>query len=84
MEKVIHDQTSAFLICRNLLYTYQSGFGKNYSSQYCLSFSNDEILKGFDQSLMTGMISIDLQNTFATIDHDILLQNLYAIGFSKH
>ena len=30
------------------------------------------------------MILIDLQKAFDTIDHDILLQNLYAIGFSKH
>ena len=30
------------------------------------------------------MIQIDLQKAFDTIDHDVLLQNLYAIGFSKH
>ena len=33
---------------------------------------------------MTGMILIDLQKAFDTIDHDVLLQELYAIGFSKH
>ena len=33
---------------------------------------------------MTGMILIDLQKTFETIDHDLLLQKLYAIGFLKH
>ena len=32
---------------------------------------------------MTGMILIDLQEAFDTIDHDVLLQKLYAIGFSK-
>ena len=32
---------------------------------------------------MTGMILIDLQKAFDTIDHDVLLQKLYAIGFSK-
>ena len=30
------------------------------------------------------MILTDLQKTFDTIDHDILLPKLYAIGFSKH
>ena len=33
--------------------------------------------------MMTGMILIDLQKAFDTIDHDVLLQKLYAIGFSK-
>ena len=33
---------------------------------------------------MTGMILIDLQKAFDTIDHDVLLQKLYAIGFWKH
>ena len=38
IEKVIHDQTSTFLNSKNLLYNYQSGFHKNHSTDYCLSF----------------------------------------------
>ena len=34
--------------------------------------------------MMTGMILMDLQKAFDTIGHDVLLQKLYAIGFSKH
>ena len=33
---------------------------------------------------MTGIILIDFQKDFDTIDHDKLLQKLYAIGFSNH
>ena len=84
IKKVIHDQTSAFCNPRNLLYNYQSGFRKNYCTDYCLSFLNDKILKGFNQGLVTGMILIDLQKAFDTIDQDILLQKLYANCFSKY
>ena len=83
IEKVIHDQISAFVKSRNLLYNYQSGFRKNHSTDFCLSFLNDKILKGFDQGLITGMVLIGLQKAMI-YDHDILLQYLYAIGFSKH
>ena len=34
--------------------------------------------------MITGMILIDLQKVIDTIDHDVLLQKLYSIGFSKH
>ena len=51
--------------------------------QICFSFLTDKILKGFDKGLLTGMILIDLQKAFDTIDHEILLQKLKAIKFSE-
>ena len=83
IEKIIHDQTSAFLSSRNLLYNCQSGFCKNHSTDFCLYFWNDKNLKSFDQDLITGIILIDLPKAYDTINHDILLKKLYAIGFSK-
>ena len=71
IEKVIHDQTSTFLNSKNLLYTYQSGFRKKHSTDFCFSYLNDKILKGFDKGLMTGMNLIDHQKAFDTIDHDV-------------
>ena len=41
------------------------------------------VSSGFE-GLMTCMILIDSQKAFDTIDHGILLQKIYAIGFSKH
>ena len=46
-------------------------------------FLTDKVLKGFDEGLLTGMILIDLQKAFDTIDHEILLQKLKAIKFSE-
>ena len=47
IEKDMHYQTSTFLNLKNLLYTYQSGFRKKHSTDFCLSYLNDKILKGF-------------------------------------
>ena len=63
-EKSIHEQTSSFLSNNEILYSYQSGFWKNHSTDSCLTFLHDKILMGFDKGLMTGMILTDLQKGF--------------------
>ena len=83
IERVIHDQTNTFLSDEDILYNYQSGFRGNHSTNLCLSFLTDNVLKGFDEGLLTGMILIDLQKAFDTIDHENLLQKLKAIKFSE-
>ena len=83
-ERVVLDQTEEFLSLNKILYDYESGFRKNHSTDTCLSFLNDKILKSFDDGLVTGMILIDLQKAFYTINHDILLKKLSIIGFSDH
>ena len=83
IERVIHDQTNAFLSDEDILHNYQSGFRGNHSTNLCLSFLTDKILKEFDEGLLTGMILIDLQKAFDTIDHEILLPKLKAIKFSE-
>ena len=47
-------------------------------------FLSDNILKGFDDGLVTGMILIDPQKAFDSINHDILLKKLSIISFSDH
>ena len=83
-ERVVLDQTEEFLSFNKILYDYQSGFRKNHSTDTWLSFLNDKILKGFDDDLVTGMILIDHQKAFDTINHDILLKKLSIISFSNH
>ena len=83
IEKIKRDQTMEYLTYNKILYIYQSGFRKNHSTDTCLSYLTDKILTGFDSGLLTGMILIDLQKAFDTINHDILLKKMSLAGFCQ-
>ena len=73
---MIHDQTEAFLDENKILYRFQSGFKKHFSADSCLSYPNNKIATGFESGLHTGMILIDLQKAFDTINHEILINEM--------
>ena len=82
-EKLVHCQTQNYLDKHTVLYKYQSGFRTKHSTDTCLSLLNNNILNGVDKGLLTGMILIDLQKAFDTIDHEIFSMKLECMGFSK-
>ena len=63
-----------FVTKKNILYKFQSGFRKFHSTDSCLSYLQGKVSKGFCSGLLTRMILIDLQKTFNTIDHKILIE----------
>ena len=81
IERIIHDQAMNFLSDNNALYKYQSGFRKFHSTDTCLSYLHDKITKGFNFGLLTGMVLIDLQKVFNTIDHNILIKKMLFFRF---
>ena len=83
IEKVILNQTQNFLDTNMILYSYQSGFRKHYSTDTCLSYLTDKVRTGFKKGLQTGMVLIDLQKAFDTIDHGIVLDRMNCLGFSN-
>ena len=62
---------------------YQSGFRKSFSTSSCLTLLTDKINKGFESGKYTGLILIDLQKAFDTIDHEIVLKEMGCIGSSQ-
>ncbi len=62
------------------MYIHQSGFRSDFSTDTALSYLGDKIKFNMDSGLYTGMILIDLQKAFDTVDHEILLKKLNAVG----
>ena len=81
IEKVLHEKINAFLNENKILYKFQSGFRNHHSTASGLAYLNDKTLKDFDSGLLTGMILIDLQKAFHTIDHKILLKKMVHLKF---
>ena len=75
-------QTQVYLNEKNIIYKHQSGFRPKHSNDTCLSLLNDKILSGIDNGKLTGMILIDLQKAFDTIDHEIFSKKMAHLGFS--
>ena len=72
LERSISIQLIDFIKENNLLYEYQSGFRGSYSTDTCLIHLLDYIKGNTAKGLYTGMIMLDLQKAFDTVDHSIL------------
>jgi len=69
-----------FISLNNILYKYQFGFRKNYSTTLSVIDVIDKIYEHLDKR-ETGLgIYLDLKKAFDTVSHDIVLYKLYNCG----
>ena len=62
---------------------YQAGFRTNHTTDICLTQLTDFVSTGMDKQMHTGMILVDLQKVFDTLDHGVLLEKMKYFGFRK-
>ena len=72
-----------FLGKGKIIYRFQPGFQKNYSTNTCLGHLTDKITTEFEKHIFTGITLIDLQTAFDTIDHQILKKKMKYLCFHK-
>ena len=83
IKKTIQIQTQEQLDKNGFLCKSQSGFCINFSVDSCPAQLTDFILREKDKGFHTGMMLVDLQKAFNTLDHTILLEKMECIGFKE-
>ena len=83
-ERIMYDQLESYIKGESLLYEFQSGFRPSFSTDTCLIHLSDFIRKAWDKGNYTGMVVLDLQKAFDTVDHTILLGKMRALGLTDN
>ena len=60
---------------------YQSSFGTNHSTGLCLAQLTDFVSTEMNKQKHTGMILVDLQKAFVTLDHGVPLEKMKHFAF---
>ena len=84
LEKLVYKQMIKFIEKHKILYLYQYGFRKNYSTCLALIDIVDKIKNALDQNDYVMGIFLDITKAFDSINHGILYSKLEHYGFRGH
>lgn len=82
-EKIVYDQLYDYLNKYDILAVNQSGFRNLHSTVTALIEATDKWSLELDQGRFNGIVFIDLQKAFDTIDHTILIAKLNNYGIDN-
>ena len=83
LERAVNGRLKEFLERNGLIYENQSGFRSKYSTDSCTIGLTDFIKKEITHGNAVGMVLIDLAKAFDTVDHDVLIEKMRAMGITS-
>ena len=85
IEKLMHKRLYSFLMKNNILYKYQFGFRKFFSTTLALIEVIDNLIQNMENGNTSVGVYLDLQKAFNTVNHqNCLSQNEYGVRGTVH
>ena len=79
-EKVVYNQLIAFLEKHQILYDFQFGFRRGYSTEMAVNYLINKVSEALDRRSFAVSIFLDLSKAFDTVNHQIIFSKLSHYG----
>ena len=80
LEKLIKDGITSLIKKHNILYPYQYGFRKDYSSSHAVLDLTTTVYDAINDKKLASLVMINLKKAFDTVCHERLLLKLNNYG----